>query len=650
MTIQQAFDLAMQQQRGGNLGQAEAIYRQILAHQPDHAASNHMLGVIAMHTGKLDVAVDFLRQALAFNPTIAETYCELGNIFAGTGRAEQAIAFYRKSLSLQPDSAQCLNNFANALHERGEIDQALDFCRRALALQPDWPEIHSTMGNLLRDKGELTQAAASFRQALTLRPNFPDAMVNLANVLQDAGRIDEAISMFRGALALQPNLPEAHYNLGNALRDTGRIEEAIAGFNQSLALRPDNAVAHSNKIYAMHFHPAYDTHAICAELAKWNQQHAAPLAGLIQPHQSNRDPNRRLRIGYVSPDFREHVVGWNLLPLLTWHDHAQFEIFCYSSVLKPDVMTEKLKWYADTWRDIRCMNDDQAAAAIRADQIDILVDLSLHSAHHRLLLFARKPAPLQVTYLAYCSSTGLSAMDYRFSDVYMDREEEPNIYAEKTLFLPHSYWCYQPGMQMPEPGPLPAISNGYVTFGCLNQFAKVSDPALLLWAEILAAIPGSRLILHAPAGNHRQRVVNHFTTHGVAESRVEFVPKQTFGDYGRTYQRIDIVLDPFPHGGGITSCDALWMGVPVISLEGNTAVGRGGKSILSNLGLRRLLAQTPASYMQIALETAADLPRLAALRAKLRERMAAAPLMDAKSRARDVEAMYRKIWMDWCRL
>jgi predicted O-linked N-acetylglucosamine transferase (SPINDLY family) len=388
---------------------------------------------------------------------------------------------------------------------------------------------------------------------------------------------------------------------------------------------------------------------IYEEHRRWNQQHAEPLKKLIQPHTNNRDPDRRLRVGYVSPDFREHIVGQNLLPLLREHDHQQMEIFCYANLVRADALTEQFRRYADVWRSIAGLSDSQAVDLVRHDRIDILVDLTLHMGNSRLVIFAYKPAPVQVTYLGYCGSTGMEAMDYRLSDPYLDpSDSDLSVYSERTIRLPETYWCYGVAGPTPDPSPPPAATTGYLTFGCLNNSIKLSPPARDLWAEILRGVPRSRLIVHSHPGAHLDAVRERFAGKGISTDRLEFPSRQAWPEYVRTYGRIDIALDPFPWGGGITTCDALWMGVPVVSLVGRTAVGRGGASILSNVGVPELIARTPEQYVQIATDLAKDLPRLAELRRTLRGRMQASPLMDAPRFARNVEAAYRQMWRNWC--
>ncbi|HEY2342930.1 MAG TPA: hypothetical protein VGH90_07875, partial [Chthoniobacteraceae bacterium] len=406
---------------------------------------------------------------------------------------------------------------------------------------------------------------------------------------------------------------------------------------------------HSNYVYTICFHPGFDSRAIFEESLEWERRHAAALERSIAPHWNDPTPGRRLRIGYVSPDFRKHVVGRNLLPLLRNHDHDAFEVFAYSDVLAPDSVTTEIRGSCDQWRDLSGVDDERAAEMIRADGIDILVDLALHMARNRLLIFARKPAPIQVTYLSYAGTSGMEAIDYRFSDPHLDpADADLTRYRETTLRLPRTYWCYEPGGAAPNVSPPPVVSSGFATFGCLNNFAKVSKDALDAWLEVLRAVPGSRLLLHAPEGDARTAVRDHFNRGGLEADRLEFVGWQDWSKYVRTFQRIDIALDPFPYGGGITTCDALWMGVPVVSLSGQTAVGRSGRSLLANASLPELVAKTREQYVDIAASLAGDPSRLGALRSSLRERMERSPLRDASGFAQEVENAYRQMWRSWC--
>jgi predicted O-linked N-acetylglucosamine transferase (SPINDLY family) len=346
-------------------------------------------------------------------------------------------------------------------------------------------------------------------------------------------------------------------------------------------------------------------------------------------------------------------VAQFLLPLLESHDHEQFEIFCYASLNVHDAMTDRCRASADAWREVIGFSDEQLDGAIRRDRIDILVDLAMHTAGNRLLVFARKPAPVQTTYLAYCGKTGLHTIDYRLTDPYLDpppQDEPENASSpcELPIRLPETYWCYRPLGETPPLAALPAVRGGQVTFGCLNNFCKATPPALAVWSRLLRAMPESRLLLHAHPGSHRDRVREFLAGQGVAPDRLTFVGMVPRADYFRLYEQVHVALDPFPYGGGTTTCDALWMGVPVVSLAGRTSAGRGGLSILSNVGLPDLVADDVEQYLRIALDLAGDLPRLRQFRATLRDRLRSSPLMNAPRFACHVEAAYRTMWRHWC--
>jgi predicted O-linked N-acetylglucosamine transferase (SPINDLY family) len=366
----------------------------------------------------------------------------------------------------------------------------------------------------------------------------------------------------------------------------------------------------------------------------------------IQPHSNDRNPDRRLRIGYLSPDLREHPVGRNLLPLLSNHDHEQFEVFCYSNVTRPDAITARIRSYADRWREIARMSDEQADQLIREDQIDLLIDPTGHTAHNRLLLLARQPAPVQASWFF---STGVSAIEYRLTDRYCDPPEAGEAFAgERAIRLPHCFWCFEPIEPSLPVNALPALAAGHLTFGCFNNFCKINPFVLGLWIQILQAVPGSRLILRCPPGEHREQLLGTFEAAGIAPGRLELVFHTPRLQYYQRYHQIDICLDPTPFSGHTTSFDVLWMGVALVSLAGSMAVGRSGVSFLSNVGLSELIAGTPQDYVSIAVKLATDLPRLAEMRASLREKVLASPLVDARGYARDTEAAYRRMWRNWC--
>jgi protein O-GlcNAc transferase len=647
--IRKSLEIALQHHGAGRLRDAEVLYRQILVQQPKHADATHLLGVIAHQSGRNDVAVDLIRQAITLRPNFPEAYCNLGNALNNLGQFDPAIAAFRQAIAINPNFSDAHFNLGNALSRKGRPDEAIAAYRQAIALRPNFPEAYSNFGNALKDMGKLDEAIIAHHQAVALNPNLALAQNNLGVALNSKGQLDDAIAAYRHAIRLKPDYAEAHRNLGNSLMGQGLLDEAIAACRQAITVAPDNAAIHSNLLYALHFHPAYDAKAIAEEHRAWNHRHAEPLRKSIPAYPINPAPDRQLRIGYVSPDFREHPVGRFILPLLAAHNRDRFSVFCYADMQRSDRFTELLRGYAAQWRNIAGLSDEHAAQLIREDQIDILVDLTMHMANNHMLLFARKPAPIQVTYLAYCSTTGLETMDYRLTDPHLDPPAmNDEFYTEESIRLPETYWCYYPlEDQGPEIGPLPAMMRREVTFGSQNNFCKVSVGALDVWIKLLHAIPKSRLILHAHDGSHRQRVRDLLLRRGIDADRLEFVGRVPLLDYLNLYQTIDLALDPFPYNGGTTTCDALWMGVPVVTLAAPTAVGRGGVSVLRNVGLPELIAQTPQQYLQIATDLANDPPRLAELRRTLRPRMRLSPLMNAPRFAAAVEAEYQKMWRNF---
>jgi protein O-GlcNAc transferase len=532
--------------------------------------------------------------------------------------------------------------------QAGRLAEAEKIYRHILAHQPNHPDALHLLGVLAGQAGQLDAAVKLIRQAIANCPTNASYHGSLGNALQDLRQLDDAIASFREAIRLRPDLAEAHNNLANLLRDTGQLDKAIASFRQAIRLWPDKAAAHSSLLVSLHYHPSQDAETIYEEHRRWNEQHAEPLTKFIQPHANSRDPNRPLRVGYVSPDFCRHPVGLYMAPLLAHHDRRNVEAFCYSDVKISDDITAKLHQSAHVWRHAAGKTDSQLAEKIRADQIDILVDLSLHSAGNRLLAFARKPAPIQVTWLGYAGTTGLSSMDYRLTDPFLDPPGMDDFYSEKSIRLPHSFWCYEPVQPDLQVSSLPAIENGCVTFGCFNNSAKVTGAALELWARVLSAVPHSRLMIHSPPGSHRTRVIERFSGAGIEPNRVEFVDRKPLVEYLTQFQRIDIALDPFPWSGGTSTCDALWMGVPTVTLRGRTAAGRGSVSMLSNVGLTDWIAETSEQYLSIAVKMAGDLSKLAELRLGLRRRMEQSPLMNAGQFAAEMEAAYRRMWETWC--
>jgi predicted O-linked N-acetylglucosamine transferase (SPINDLY family) len=565
------------------------------------------------------------------------------------GRLAEAEQGYRQILEQEPEHSDSLHLLGIVAMQTGNLGAALALVQRAVELRPDGAVYRNNLGQVLERLGRDEEAIQAYEAALELDPDYAEACNNLGHVLEPQDRLAEAEAHYRNAIRLNPEYAEPYANLGNVLKDRGELDAAFSAYRRAIALRPDLSLLHSNLLLTLHYHPDYSPAEIAREHRIWAQLHVTPLQSQRRPHRNDPGRNRRLRLGYVSPDFREHAIARFILPLLEKHDRRQVEIFGYSDVPRPDAVTESIRTHIDQWRDVASLSDAELADAVRNDRIDILVDLAAHSGGNRLLMFARKPAPIQVTYLAYCSTTGVDAIDYRLTDRFLDPPgADLSHYTERSVRLPDCYWCYGAPALPPRRLPSSERRPGPPTFGCLNNFAKVTPITLALWSRLLQRVPEARLLLYARAERHRERVREVMDRAGVSESRLAFVGRQPFEDYLRTYSQIDVGLDPVPFGGGTTTCDALWMGVPVISLAGETAVSRGGSSLLSNIGLGQLIAGSEAQYLDLAADLICDTDRLAALRQGLRTRLEASSVMDAHHFSRGLEAAFRDMWQTWC--
>jgi predicted O-linked N-acetylglucosamine transferase (SPINDLY family) len=556
---------------------------------------------------------------------------------------------YRQILKAFPEHADSVHLLGIIALQTGHVEQALGLVQQAVSLRPDGAVYQSNLGQILERLGRYDEAEHAYRTAISLDDDCAEAMNNLGRLLQGQDRLTEAESLFRKAIESNSAYAEPHANIGNLLKDRGDLDGAIAAFRLAVELRPDLSMLHSNLLLTLHYHTDYSAIDLAREHRQWAERHVSPLASERLPHDNDPDPDRRLRIGYVSADFREHVVARFLLPLLEHHARDAFEIFAYADVLQPDSTTALIRAQCDHWRDVANKNDAELAACVRNDRIDILIDLAAHSGRNRLLVFARKPAPVQITYLAYCSTTGVDAIDYRLTDRFLDPPDtDPAVYSEQSIRLPNCYWCYSAPITAPDQVPPTDRLPGPPTFGCLNNFAKVSDKALELWMRLLKLSPKAHLLIYARGTLHRNRVRRFLRQAGLPESRVTLTGTQSLRDYLATYREIDVALDPFPFTGGTTTCDALWMGVPVVSLAGNTAVSRAGSSLLSNTGLSHLVARSEQDYLNTAAGLLGDAKTLGALRSGLRSRLEASPVMDMPRFVVDLEAALRETWNTWC--
>jgi protein O-GlcNAc transferase len=635
----------------GKLEEALACYRRALELEPDFVEANINLGVALRDMGKLDEAVVCCRRALRLRPDFTQAHYNMGITLQEQGKLDEAIACYRRTVELDPDFFDAHNNLGVAFKDQGKLDEAVACCQQALELKPDSAEAHSNLGIALQAQGKLEMAVACYQRALKLKPGFAEACYNLGSAFRDGGKLDEAVAWLCRAVELNPEFAQAHSNLGSLFKEQGQLDEAFARYHRALDLKPDFTQAHSALLCALHYQDGASLTGLAAAHREFEQRHAAPLRSTRPAHANTRDPDRRLRLGFLSPDFARHPVGYFLISALESLDREQCATVCYNDRLQRDDLTNRFQAAASTWRNVYLLSDEQLAAQICADKIDILFDLAGHTDRNRLLVFARKPAPIQITWLGYVGTTGLQAMDYIMADKYEIPAGAEGCYCERVLRLPDDYVCYAPPEYAPPVGPLPAITAGHVTFASFNNPAKITASAVELWADTLLRLPGSRLVLKyrgLDGAATQQRYWTLFAAKGVAAERVELLGSSPHVDLLACYDRVDIALDPFPYAGGLTTCEALWMGVPVIALPGETFASRHSLTHLTNIGLTETIARNRDEYVELAVSLASDLARLGQMRVGLREQVARSPLCDGQRFAANLLALLRGVWRRWC--
>ena len=637
----------------GSDQEAEACYKKIVKSYAKHFGAWHHLGVIACQRNDNEKAIRFIRKALVIETENAEAHNNLGKAFSNMGKYEDAVSHFQRSLNLKPSLAEAHNNLGKAFNDLGNLDAAVDSFKRALAIKPDLAEAHNNFGNTLFSQGKLVAAVDSYHHALALNPSLAESHNNLGSTLKALGKLEAAVDSYQRALSINPNYFQAHNNLGNALKDLGKNEEAIASFRRALKGRAGFIEAHSNLLLALHYSSALTVEDIYNEHLNWAENHAVHPSNVI-PFKNNKDPEKRLKLGYVSPDFRKHSVAYYMEPILTHHDKEQFEMYCFSSVISPDETTEHMKSLVHHWIQIVGLSDEEIVAQIRRSRINILVDLAGHTANNSMRVFAQKPAPVQVSYLGYPNTTGLATIDYRLTDTYADPPgNSEEWYTEQLARLNPTAWCYRPMGNPPIVSELPSREKGYTTFGSFNTFPKLNEKVLKMWGELLSKESEARLFLKAKSFadlSVQKRVMEHFRAFGISEERILLRPQETlYNQHLELYNEIDIALDPFPYHGTTTTCEAMYMGVPVVTLEGEVSHSRVGVSLLNQVGLEHLIANTSEEYVRIASTLAYDLDALAELRKSLRSRMEKSPLMDEVGFTKGLEAAYRDMWQKWVR-
>lgn len=602
---------ALRRHETGDTAAAEAGYRHVLQLEPEHPAAIHFLGMLAHQSGRHEDGITLIQRSIERAPQAASFRANLGAVFGQLGRSAEAV----------------------------------DTLRAAVRLNPNLAEAHKNLGLALESLERFNEAATSYRQGLQVAPHAAEIEAHLARVMARSGDPPDPITLpdERGGDASAHALAA----LASAYERQGCLDAAIEAYRRLLRFRPQSPSAHSALLYLLLHDPNISPDELFLEHQRWASQHAAALAPFRERHINDPNPDRVVRIGYVTPNFKRHPSPRFILPLLCAHDRARFTVFCYSDSDRADEVTRNVQATTDVWRDTARLSDEQFCETVSHDQIDILIDLVGHMGGNRMLAFARRLAPLQITNL-YPHSTGLPTMDGQITDIWANPMGSERYHSEHLLRLEHTGWGYRPPAEGPPPSGLPALATGHVTFGSLNRLLKVNSSVIDTWAKVLDAVPKSRLIALIEDERGGERLRARFCEHGISGSRIQVVQRGSHQDYLHLTRQIDIALDTFPYNGQTTSYDMLWMGLPMITLAGETPACRLGLGLLANLGLTDLVASTPEQYVGIASALAANLDRLRDLRSNLRERMRCSVLMDERALTARTECAYRQIWKNWC--
>jgi predicted O-linked N-acetylglucosamine transferase (SPINDLY family) len=676
---------ALRLHQAGRIGEAQAVCREILQHAPRTFDALHLLGITEYQSGRHQEAERLLAQALMVEPRSAAAYSNHGIVLHELKRYDAALARYEKAIALKPDYAEAFSNRAMTLTELERFAEAVASCDKAIALKPDYPEAHSNRANALCHMRRFDAALASCDQALALRPTYADALSNRGNALIELGRLDEALASYDRAVALKPALAAAWVGRGNVFLNLnrygeafaafqkalaanpeslkalaqiaqyyerhGRMEEAMACYDHVLAIKPDFPEVISNKIFALDLAPRAGFVEHQEARKYWWQQVGAKIAAQARPrHDNNPDPARRIVLGYVSSDFRRHSAATTFWPVLENHDKARFEVICYSASTVNDDVTKDFQRVADRWIDASQLTDEELAARVGADKVDVLIDLSGHSRGNRLGAFARKPAPVQVTAWGHATGTGLPTIDYLFSDPVTIPQAVRHLYAEQIYDLPCVIMSALPPIELPRGDP-PVRANGYITFGVFNRITKISDDAVATWAQVLHRVPDARLLMKDGAYDEpslRDLIRQRLSAHGIAAERIDFLGSSPREQHLAAFGKIDIGLDPFPQNGGVSTWEALHMGAPVVAKLGQSLPSRLSGAILASIGMGEWVAENADDYVALAVKFAGMPDVLTKLRGELPTKIAAAPSGNAALYTRAVERAYRTMWAKYC--
>ncbi|NOX08532.1 MAG: tetratricopeptide repeat protein [Gammaproteobacteria bacterium] len=585
------------------------------------------------------------------NPSDDEAWVMLGGIYCQMGDFVHSERYFFKAIELQGNNPIAWYNLGLAQLNQKKYQEAIQSYQKTLQLHPQIAMAYHDMGSALHQLGRYEEAIDNLATAVHLNPGFDSGHFNLAIALADAGRTRDAEQSYKNTLKFNPQHAMAANNLGNLCMTQGRLKESEDYYQQALNMQPGYHVIHSNRLFCLNYHADYDAQASLAAHQQWDQKYCAGITA-IEHDRQHADSDKVLRIAYISPDLCAHSVAFFLEPLLQHHNRNHVESFCYANVKCEDKVSAKLRGYANHWRNIYGQDDVSIARLIQQDKIDILVDLAGHTAGNNLLTFAYQPAPVQVTWLGYPNTTGMQRMDYRITDAYVDPEDDNNPHSEQLVRLPTAFSCYQPHPDYPNVGELPNIKNQCITFGSFNNLAKVTDEVIAAWSALLQAVPDSRLILKNKAlrdDRVHATFTQGFAQHGISNDRIELIAwTASMIDHMELYNRIDIALDTFPYNGATTTCESLYMGVPVICQYGQQHASRVSADFMQQVGLATWIAKDNEDYITKAVMLAQDIDTLATIRQKLRQNMLQSSLCDGERFAHDIEQAFREMWQRWC--
>ena len=684
INLEKMFQDAVVAFQNGNMRKAERLLKKVDQSAPRQHSVLHLRGLVALNDKRFKNAIHYLKRAVSIQPS-ADLLSALGNAYNQSGAIEDAISVFSRVVQENPNNSDAKYNLGNALRSARQHTDALSYYEAAIAEDPCFADAYYNMGISLKALSRDEEAIRAYARCLELNPNDAEAMKNLANILYIKGDLETAHGFLEKVLTLMPNDADAHFNLANVTHAQGKMDTAFAAFESAIRINPaeksylpnfalllkdlgevDAAITqlqalhgtsafthstHSNLIFCMLNRPTYGSAEIRAEASRWQAAHVAPLAPDVPRHTNTPDPTRKLKLGYLSGDFRQHPVGFFMELVFEAHDRDAFEVHAFSTHTVADDVSERIKAHVAHWHDVGHLEGAALANAIRDAGMDIVIELSGHAAHNRLQSLAYRPAPLQFLGGGQFCTSGLNCIDGFISDRFETPDGFEDGYTEPVIRLPNDYICYRPSTYAAEVAPSPCLENGYVTFGCFNNLSKISEPAVALWAEIMKQVPESRLLLKTTALSStraQERLRDQFGELGIGADCLLLESGLAHEAFLAEYARVDIALDPFPYSGGLTTLEALWMGVPVITLPGETFSARHSMSHLSNVGLTDLICYTPNAYAEKVVALASDHVSLNKLRQSIRGRMAASSVLDGVRYTQNLEAIYHTSWKTWC--